>query len=321
MGVQLSRVATFKEEFKGSNPSCLAWHPDSDAVAFGTSADAVYGGFVLVFSIATKALLYRLQIKSGGVVAVAWSPNKKLLAVVTGQSTPDSPAHVRLYDAAADQFELNAESPHSGKHINALSWAPNSQWFATVGSDENIKIWDASTNAVVREIKTTNPPGMKDVKWSPDGTLIAVVAGHGVTLWDAQSGKRHAWITLMRSVAWSPDSKSVAAGATPIDECGTAYIYSGGNFTKMAKQLKGHPICVDNIDWSADGKYIVGGSGAGPRKITVWEAASGNPIGTSGDNQSHEDMDLAFSPNSQFIATLFRGKPEEREAVIWKAPS
>jgi WD40 repeat protein len=72
-----------------------------------------------------------------------------------------------------------------------------------------VNVWGAETG---EELFTVGGQGVHvlSVAWSPDGTRLAAASSHGLTVWDADTGKELLPRSQARAgsmLAWSPDSK------------------------------------------------------------------------------------------------------------------
>src|SRR5579859_6647186 len=151
------------------------------------------------------------------------------------------------------------------------------------------------------------------VKFSPDGSVLAV-GGYGqLRLVDPASGK--ALITLaghpdfVRSIAFSPDGKMVAgAGGHPQGE-GEIRIWDVQSH-QLLKTMQGHKDCIYSIAWSPDGKLIA--SGSYDKMVKLWDVASGKELLNL---QDHIDavFAVAFSPDGKLLASA----SQDRTVKIW----
>jgi WD40 repeat protein len=96
------------------------------------------------------------------------------------------------------------------------------------------------------------------VAWSPDGKRLATGATTA-TVWDADSGKKMLTLTdsgPVKTVAWSPDGRRLATGGT--DTIGKVWDSRTG---KELLLLSGHKDSITSMVWSPDGKRLATGSG------------------------------------------------------------
>jgi WD40 repeat protein len=155
--------------------------------------------------------------------------------------------------------------------VGSLSWAPDSSRLAfasTTGDlqETRLVVWDVVKNSADALGDPLSGSGT-DVRWSPDGTLIAVdVAGGSVALIDPASGQIVRSLILgdkVVSVSWSPDSKRIA-GAGQGGEIVAWEVGSGKELMTL-----GDGNLLTSMAWSPDGKYLAS-TGAGDI-LWIWD--------------------------------------------------
>ena len=133
---------------------------------------------------------------------------------------------------------------------------------------------------------------------SPDGTTLLI----GESLWDATSGQaigepiRHG--PGIRTVAFSPDSKSVLTAAGGFE----ARLWDTKTGRLIGKSLE-HGAWIHAAVFSPDGKTVLTGGGYKGRWMArLWDAKSGQPVGKSFE---HRDavLAVAFSPDGKTVLT------------------
>lgn len=183
--------------------SSLAWSPDGIHLVTINTASAQY----TVWNVATgKAMLlptqHEITIRPEqwylNTTALGWSPDGTTLVASEGgnvliwQWTKERREWKELQAVSVTSSQVNAG------FITALTWAPDSQRFATSDLNNQIRIWRASTGQQLRSY-TLNPPqvggefqGYMDtdfeiytIAWSPNGKhlLSGDYAGR-VLLWN-----------------------------------------------------------------------------------------------------------------------------------------
>lgn len=108
---------------------------------------------------------------------VAWSPDGRLFAA--GGNT------IRIYESRSRQ-PLGDLAGHRG-NVLSVDFHPGGKRIASVGSDNNLLIWDAETGDLLIRLPTgSENNGLQNVQWSPDGRSIAAVSGNGkLYVWNA----------------------------------------------------------------------------------------------------------------------------------------
>ena len=68
-------------------------------------------------------------------------------------------------------------------HEALITFSPDGAFLASSSQDGTVRIWDAATAALVRELR--NDEGIYSLDWSPDGERILTGGEHGgVSLWN-----------------------------------------------------------------------------------------------------------------------------------------
>jgi WD40 repeat protein len=142
--------------------------------------------------------------------------------------------------------------------IYCLAWSPDDKQIATGSIDQSVKIWDAGTGALVRELKPYQEKvfekGHRDgvfcLAWSPDGKNLATgSADHVIKLWNVSDG------TVIRDFV-NPKIKP-----------------------PPMSPAQAHPGWVYGLRFTKDGKQLVSVGDAPLNKgyLAVWTTADGKP--------------------------------------------
>jgi WD40 repeat protein len=154
------------------------------------------------------------------------------------------------------------------------------------------------------------PDGVLSVALSSDGKMLAGCLGKAIKLWDVATGKELATLkghtSLVRSVAFSPDGKTLASGSgdfeSPFaghDPPGQIKLWDVATGRNIAN-LTGHAKLVFSVAYSPDGKTLA--SGSYDQTIKLWDFASGKEKATlKGHDLSISP--LAFSPDGKTLAS------------------
>tara|TARA_B110000977_G_scaffold145099_1_gene184159 strand:+ start:2157 stop:5144 length:2988 start_codon:yes stop_codon:yes gene_type:complete len=163
--------------------------------------------------------------------------------------------------------------------LDAVSWNPDYNVCATVGSDGFVRLCDAERRAQTHAKDVGNGVSGKSVSFSPDGNLLAVgfidgrlVVLHAQTLqviaettpvalkranrtavpgWSEERNKQVS--DRIEALSFSPDSSFLAAAGG--DRTVRVYANVSGRFTLVAT-LCGHSCTIRALDWSDNGQLL-----------------------------------------------------------------
>ena len=246
--------------------AALAYRPDGKLLAAAGYRE------VLLIDPATGDVVGKLPGQVGDVTALAFSRDGLQLAVASG--SPGTDGEVRIYKAAAGALPAAAPVQTIAAHKDAildLTFSPDGKKLATCGYDRLVKLWDAATGRLVRELKD-HSDAVYGVSFSPDGALLASgSADRAVKVWQVADGKR--LYTLADStdwvyaVAWSPDGKRLAAAGVDKSIRVWDVTAQGGN---LVHAVFAHEGPVVRLAWSADSQTLY--SLSEDRTAKAWDA-------------------------------------------------
>jgi WD40 repeat protein len=189
--------------------------------------------------------------------SVAVSRNGQLLASNGGGSTP------RVWDTATRQTKFNLDEQEV---VHAVAYSPDGRLLAGA-AETHIRLWDATTGKVVKDLAEGFDEPATQVVFSADGKILASASCTGLDVW-----------------IWSvADGKPLFIIDDGLDGC-------------VIKALAFHPagrqLAVGGIDWLATG----GSNGA----ISIWDIEKREQIG---DFFLDGTTSLAFHPSGNRLAS------------------
>ncbi|MCY4404197.1 MAG: WD40 repeat domain-containing protein [Candidatus Poribacteria bacterium] len=163
---------------------------------------------------------------------------------------------------------------------------------------------------------------VNDIKFSPDGSLLAAATAIGIWLYDAYTGKE---ITMLphpkkvNTLAFSNDGKTLAAGESEYQGYESAVRLWDLGTKKVISSVIGNWKEIKALAYTADGKNLViaGGSKDWTEEIWTWNPTADthqqNIIDLS-HMKSFPGTTLALSQNGRFLANVVKSKNDPK----WK---
>jgi Tol biopolymer transport system component len=233
--------------------------------------------------------------RSGAVIAVAFSPDGKLL-VSAGIHSP-----LRVWDPTTGK-EVRKLGPESA-WFGAAVFSPDGKHVATTEKDGTIKLFDIGGEKAARTIGRhpgADPLSYHPLSFAPDGKTLAAGGPKAVIFWDVENAKETLKIEVpgrsTGSIVFSPDGKRLVSAG----EDGLARLWDVGTATEI-RSVK-HPAPCTASGFSPDGKLVATCSSEGTLKL--WESETGKITRTV--NVAHTwlpTMSVSFTPDGKLIAT------------------
>jgi WD40 repeat protein len=216
---------------------------------------------VRLWEAGTGKELLRLKGHDGkAVFCVAFTPDGKTLA------SGGWDGNVRLWEAATGRLLKTLEGPE--QRVYCLTFAPDgTRIFA--GGFRFIHVWDTATGKALRRLRARPDPDgperippLSDLVVSPDGRVVAVMAG-GLCLWEAATGRKIRTAGILaqsgfinKPLVFSPDGKTLAC----------THWESGFDYTLcLLETATGKERCRIPVHWpgcvafSPDGRLVAEG--------------------------------------------------------------
>jgi WD40 repeat protein len=249
----------------------------------------------------------------GGIHAVAFSPDGKLLA------SADSDGTVRFWNPRTGR---PAGRPlYARTDVYGMAFSPDGTTLATANFDGTVRLWDLAARREIGQPLLADP-GQDGrayaVAFSPDGKLLASADGDGtVRLWNPGTGqpvgrplRAASDVTPIWAVAFSPNGKLLASS----DSSGSVQLWDPvtgkpvGTPLSVARQAVG----AYGLAFSPDSNLLA--TAGSDDTVRLWDTATGKPIGApmradmsqltafSGISGVSGVRGVAFSPDGTLLA-------------------
>jgi WD40 repeat protein len=178
-----------------------------------------------LWDVASGKKLHALKGHTVPIMRLAFSPDGKTLASITGNLLPnDVLGEVKLWDVATGKERVSLKC-HPNKTLS-LAFSSDGKILAT--SSETVKLWDVATGKEKMELRVSERPWELcawSLAFSPDGKTLATGMGRGpmditpssVILWEVSTGKQRATLPgHANSITWvgfAPDGKTLASAS------------------------------------------------------------------------------------------------------------
>jgi WD40 repeat protein/tRNA A-37 threonylcarbamoyl transferase component Bud32 len=239
---------------------------------------------------------------------------------------------VRLWRTDRPQGPL-VYTAHTDAVVTA-AFSPDNERLASADKDE-VHVWKAASG---KDLLVLQAAGVSDVCFSPDGKLLAGAAqADTVRLWDAVTGEELPSLTAparanaaadggnvdpvaaertICSVAFSPDSKRLAAGtaASGILVWEVTTDKEKATKEKQPLTLKGHAGWVQHVCFSPNGQRLASSGDDG--KVCLWDLTTGNLLKTL-EGHTGPVGTVCFSPDGKRLASASK----DQTVRVWDAES
>jgi WD40 repeat protein/DNA-binding SARP family transcriptional activator len=274
-------------------------------------------GTVEIWAIGTERLVATLSGHSGQVVAVAYSPNNRLVATGSTDGT------ARIWDAQTGK-ELLVLRGHNAT-VDGVAFTPDSRRLITASEDGTVRVWDI-THAGSRDWLTLSADrgGVASVAY-PDGRRILTSgACDGKTkLWNAQTGALIS--TIATAIARQPGCPTQATGQrysadveapSPVGSIvaqaspdGSVQLLDSTSGV-LLRTLSGGHHGVQTIAFDGSGRRVATGYWDGT--AIVWDVATGRKRQVISTHNGIVER-VGFSPDGKLLATA----GEDATAQVW----
>ena len=270
---------------------------------------------VKIWSISTKEVMAVFPIERGEITSIAFSPDKKLLAVFAPGDG------VSIWDIATRQrLKLLPVASVTLEFLNncgAVQFSPDGSILAIGEVDGEVRLLDAKTftetDAFAAAPSINNGMGVMSLAFSPDSRVLAAGTAFrdsDITLWDVTAKAKLPNLPghrgFVTSLAFSPDGKTLASASA--DQ--TIKLWNTATW-KEEITLIDHEDEVWSVGFSRDGTTLVSGGKDG--SVYIWPAEIGRlkrgprslQIGAQTlRNLQLQGLPLSVSPDGKSIVVI-----------------
>lgn len=197
--------------------------------------------------------------------------------------------------------------------VRGLAFSPNSRRLITAGNDHALHLWDLATGSRMDSARLEVVPSVHwalCLRYSPDGTSIAVGSGEQLTVFrasDLQVQKQIDDLSSFLSLRFSPDGRFLASG----HGAGELTLAVWDIRTWSHRSLPGHELVPSDITFSPDGRRMVSSSD----KLVVWDTDTWQQLATY-PLPVQDTGFVHFSPDGNDLITS-----DASALRVWRAPS
>jgi len=241
-----------------SNARLFVWSPDSKSLATERSR---IGGGVSLWDAETGAVLRDCRLPDGtkaekSAVGAAWAPDgKRVVAVSAFGGEPT------IFNTATGKA-IGKLRGRDADDWNDMAWSSDGKLIAMAGGESRrgVTVWSARTGRLLGDLR--GPEGKPaGLAFSPDGRRVVCAGEDGkCVVWALRSGRASVLrgsACPSRSVAWSPNGRTILAGQAHPSAAGPASVMLwDARSGRPLPPLTAHPGSIVSVGWSRDGKVL-----------------------------------------------------------------
>jgi WD40 repeat protein len=227
---------------------------------------------------------------------------------------------IRVWDLKTGQT-LGHRFQELDEAIRGVAFAEHGRLLVGVVGDTTIRLWDAKTGTLLREMPDEGIDGSA-IAISPDQTLLAA-GGKGISLWEISTGKLlhrprlpYSWVA---AVGFSASKRLVAiggeaTGTDPDERISVLDVSTGKAIRHSSLGQKGERpdsirLLSPDCRMVVSTRSIIWGSAPGHTSpVYLWDLATGRRLRQVGGDPMWADS-IAFSPDGKTLAIANSGQP------------
>jgi WD40 repeat protein len=288
-----------------------------------TIAFVIVGVLALVASVlgqrSTQAerLAFSRELAAASVNNLQVDPERSVLLALQALNEVDTLEARNALHRAIPELHMLSNIPAYPGGVPGVAYSPDGRWIASMGAQQEVKLWDASSGELVR-IFLGADEFSSSVAFSLDGNTLAAAFVTQVILWDTTSGEKIATLSGesvgttigynlgVGQISFSPDGKYLATANMD----GTPTIWDLDTYRKVMS-LVAETLPPKGIEYSPNGRFLATGGDEGI--VRVWDAKQGTELLTL--NLGGIIHRVSFSPDGAYLAAA----SEDGSIKVWDA--
>jgi WD40 repeat protein len=222
---------------------------------------------------------------------------------------------VRLWNALTGK-EMGAPI-RAAVRVWAVAISPDERMLASGGPDDTIRLWNVRDHRPMGVLRG-HSDAVRDLAFTPDGTLVSASWDKTIRLWDVQTHKQVAVLRghtgLIFGVAVSPDGRTLASGGDD-----TVRLWDLRTHAQIGEALRGHSGFVYGVAFSPDGTILasVGIDGT----VRLWDVKAHKPLGQPLRGHAGAVYAVAFSRGGNVLVSSGKdGTVRIWRGFLWSNP-
>ncbi len=305
-----AKIRTF--DVDGEHFTSVAFSPNGQRILMGME-----GGKAIIWSVTTGEQVRRFEGLGPVVNAVAFAPDGRQVLFAVAEDI------AVLFDA--ETGERIRTFAGRAAVLRAVEFSPDGQYVMT-GSERAVSLWPARTGAKFRSIMI-DKNSLSCAAFRADGRQLVLGSFNHWTwddsrayLYDVASGNQVRMLNgrsqPLSSVAFSPDSQTIAAGSWDH----TAILWDAKSGERL-HTLDKHAGRVSTVLFAPDGKRLIttsgyGGTDDGDNSAILWDVASGAVVHKIGAHSPGLECAALVRDGSQLLTGSLDGA-----AILWDVKS